>query len=446
MKKTVLLYFSILLVFSQITAQQTVGVFLNDSLSVNGYTLFGKGTNTYLIDNCGFVVNSWESNFISNSAMYLLENGNLLRTCRIGGSFSGGGVAGRIELTSWEGDLLWFYNYATSEYHQHHDIELLPNGNILLIAWESRSQIEAVSAGRDPLTISANGIWPEQIVELEMVGNSDANIVWEWHVWDHLIQDFDSTKANYGIIAEHPELVNINYGNAGIGTPGSSADWLHFNAIAYNPELDQIAVSSRHFNEIWIIDHSTTSAEAASHAGGNTGKGGDLLYRWGNPLVYDRGTVDNQTLFGQHNISWILEENHPYYGKLLAYNNGGSRPDGSYSTIDIWTPPTDIEGNYLISEDEPFGPDLLDWYFEEPDFFSVNVSGVHPLPNGNQLICEGTDGRLFEVTLDKEIVWEYISPIASQGGPVEQGQTPPNNSLLEVPATPLTMQLLREKI
>ena len=132
MKKTVLLSLSILLSLSHLDAQQTVGVFQNDSLSVNGYTLFGKSLTTYLIDNCGFVVNSWESGFTSNSAMYLLENGNLLRTCRVGGNFSGGGIAGRIEMHNWEGELVWFYNYATPEYHLHHDIEMLPNGNILI--------------------------------------------------------------------------------------------------------------------------------------------------------------------------------------------------------------------------------------------------------------------------------------------------------------------------
>ncbi len=257
---------------------QTLGLLQNDSLSVNGYTLFTNNRTTYLIDNCGFIVNQWESDYFSNTSNYLLENGNLLRTCRVGGTFSGGGIGGRIELFNWEGDLLWWHHYATTEYHQHHDIEPLPNGNILILAWDLRTAEEAVEAGRIPVSLSADGIWPERIVEVEMVGTNEINVVWEWYVWDHLVQDSDSTKNNFGVVAGHPELIDINYGILNGPFPGGLKDWIHANAIDYHPELDQIAISSRHFNEIWIIDHSTTTAEAAGHSGGRWGKGGDILY------------------------------------------------------------------------------------------------------------------------------------------------------------------------
>ena len=66
------------------------------------------------------------------------------------------------------------------------------------------------------------------------------------------------------------------------------ADWMHSNAVAYNAELDQVLLNVLEFNEFWIIDHSTTTAEAAGHTGGKHGKGGDLLYRWGNPRALSR--------------------------------------------------------------------------------------------------------------------------------------------------------------
>ena len=77
------------------------------------------------------------------------------------------------------------------------------------------------------------GLWPEHIVEVDTDTDS---IVWEWHTWDHLIQDYDSTKSNFGIIAEHPERININFPQGGPLSHGG--DWLHINSIDYNADLD----------------------------------------------------------------------------------------------------------------------------------------------------------------------------------------------------------------
>lgn len=417
-------------------AQQTLGVFLNDSLSVNGYTLFSNNKTTYLIDNCGNQIHTWSSDFNSNTAIYLLENGNLVRTARVGGVFAGGGIGGRMEMFNWEGDLLWSYKYANTQYHQHHDIEPLPNGNFLILAWEARTQAEAIEAGRNPLILNPDGIWPERIIEVEPVGTDQVNIVWQWHIWDHLVQDIDLTKANYGVVSEHPELLNINTGGGQGGAPNTGKDWIHANAISYNPDLDQIAISSRHLNEIWIIDHSTTTEEASGHTGGNMGKGGDLLYRWGNPLIYNRGDDSSRTLFGQHNIQWIMEEDHPHYGKLLVYNNGIGRPEGNYSSLDIWTPPTDSDSNYVIDDSTAFGPIEADWTYFDGLFFSANTSGVHALPNGNLLACVGTKGLFFEINAESELVWEYVNPVSSQNGPLEQGATPNQNAMFRATRYP----------
>ena len=107
----------------------------------------------------------------------------------------------------------------------------MPNGNILAIAWEDKSEAEALQAGRNPAIASdapggnAN-VWPDHIIEIEPLANNQANIVWEWHAWDHLIQDYDASKDNYGVVSEHPELLDINFVGA-TGNQAGRADWMH---------------------------------------------------------------------------------------------------------------------------------------------------------------------------------------------------------------------------
>ena len=419
----------LLLLNINLHSQQTVGLFLNDSLAQNGYTLLtpSGSTRTYLIDNCGFVVKTWQSAYRPGQVAYLLENGNLLRTARLTGTYNGGGAGGRIEIFDWDGNLIWSYNHSTPAYQAHHDVEYLPNGNILLIAWEGHSVTQTIAAGRNSLLTPPAGVWFEQIVELKPVGTDQASIVWEWHSIDHLIQDFDNTKANYGVVEDHPELLDINFG-AGAGFGGS--DWLHLNSIDYNPELDQIIINSRGLSEFYIIDHSTTTAEAAGYSGGKQGKGGDFLYRWGNPQAYRRGFGTDQLLWGEHDVHWI-EAGLPDVGKIMIFNNGEGRPGGNFSTVDVLVPPQNPDGSYLLAPGANYGPDNFFWTYKAAppgSFYAVNISGAQRLPNGNTLICEGPDGHIFEVDKNGAIHWNYISPVSGQN-PVSQGQNPGMNTL-----------------
>lgn len=422
MKKPLLFLVFIFSLIASTKGQQTVGLFQNDSLSSDGYTLFSPSlaTTTYLIDNCGRLVHTWQHNNAPGLATYFLENGTLLRAGRIPSSFNGGGTGGRLEIYDWNGFVLWSYDYSSLTYHQHHDIAALPNGNILVLAWELVSDSVAIAAGKDPNSLLYE-LWPEHIVELEPIGVDSANIVWEWHVMDHVIQDYDSTKNNFGVVADHPELIDLNYTSAQFGNP----DWLHANAIDYNPDLDQILISSRNLNEFFIIDHSTTTAEAASHSGGNSGKGGDILYRWGNPATYDRGTFVDQKLFAQHDAHWI-DAGLPDEGKIMVFNNGIGRSAGNYSSVDIIDPPIDTAGNYTVPVTGAFAPTSPSWYYQATnptDFFSSYISGAQKMPNGNVLICEGAKGHFFEVDSNGNKHWDYVNPVASSG-PITQGGNP----------------------
>jgi hypothetical protein len=408
------------------SAQQTVGLFTQNAGSLNGYVLFAPitSTTTYLIDKCGYLVHSWNSTHRPGQSVYLLENGALLRPGSTGNTvFNAGGNGGIIEKFDWNSSLLWSYTISTTTECQHHDIRQLPNGNVLAIVWELKTVAQATAAGRNPALLG-NSLWSEKIVELQPVGTNGANIVWEWHAWDHLVQDFDQTKANYDTISEHPELINLNFGAT------TMADWLHCNALDYNPDLDQIILSSHNFSEIWILDHSTTTAEAASHTGGVHGKGGDLLYRWGNAASYNRGTTSDKKLFGQHNPHWI-ENGFNDAGNIMIFNNGLQRPAGNYSSIEIIAPPIDVSGNYSLVSNLPYQPDSSYWEYTAPvptDFFGQNISGAQRLSNGNTIICEGPKGNFFEIDTAKNTVWRYVNPVV-QSGPVSQGTTPTMNSV-----------------
>jgi len=362
---------------------------------------------TYLINNSGDVVHTWKHNNKPALSVYLLEDGNILRTALpwLNPRFWGGGIGGRVEIIDWNGSLIWEFEYTNSEHCLHHDVEILPNGNILMIAWEYKTASEAIEEGRNPSTLPMGEFWPNHIIEIEPTGQSGGNIVWEWHVWDHLIQDYNPSKNNYGVVAEHPELVDINYGRLHL------ADWNHVNAIDYNEEFDQIMLSVLTFNEFWVIDHSTTTEEAAGHTGGNSGKGGDILYRWGNPEAYRAGTEEEKILYHLHDAHWI-EPGLPGEGNILIFNNGVHRPEGDYSSVLEIIPPVNSTGDYFLESGTPYGPTEALWTFtaQNPeDFYAENIAGSQRLPNGNTLICNGPHGVFFEVTEKSEIVWEYLN-------------------------------------
>jgi len=386
------------------------GEFWNENESFEGYTLFSPmiSLNTFLINNSGEVVHMWDSNFKPALSVYLLENGNILRTAFPGFSprFWGGGIGGRVEIFDWNGTCVWDFEYSTYQYCLHHDVEMLPNGNALMIAWEYKTAAEAIAAGRDPNSIPMGQLWPDHVIEVKPTGNSGGNIVWEWHIWDHLIQDYDPTKDNYGVVADHPELVDVNLG------AHMFADLNHMNSVDYNEEFDQILLSVHNQNEIWVIDHSTTTQEAADHTGGNSGKGGDLLYRWGNPQCYRAGGAYDRKFFGQHDAQWI-DPGLPGEGNILVFNNGLGRPGGGYySSVDEIVPPVDENGNYSLTSGFAYGPEEAIWMYtaENPaDFYAINLASAQRLPNGNTLICNGPHGIFFEVTPEKEIVWEYLN-------------------------------------
>lgn len=410
---------------------QTVGTLTNTSEAFVGYNLLAPtaSNSTYLIDNCGHIINQWESDYRIGLSAYLLEDGSLLRTGRLTSQaippFAGGGTGGRIERFSWEGDLVWAINWADSSHHQHHDIEMMPNGNILIISWNSHTYEESLALGKTPNTYG-NALWTTEIIEISPTGTEGGDIVWRWNVWDHLVQYTDSLLPNYSEIAYAPRRIDINH-LVSNGPNAYQADWMHTNAVDYNEELDQIILSSPKFSELFIIDHSLTTEEAATEAG-------DLLYRYGNPKNYGRGNDEDQRLFFQHDSHWI-PEGLDDAGSIIVFNNGRNRPEGHFSSVDIFELPTMENGTYPIGETAAFSPSTYYWTYPEvfyPEFFGDIISGVNRLPNGNTLICDGPSGYAFEINADNEIVWDYINPVTAYGA-TTQGSDDGNNGMFRLP-------------
>ncbi|MCH9685678.1 MAG: aryl-sulfate sulfotransferase [Deltaproteobacteria bacterium] len=367
-----------------------------------GYTLFAPLNSrfTYLMDADGMEIHSWESDVFPANAAYLLENGHLLRVGRILDSPVElvSGVGGAIQEYDWDGNLVWEYEHASATTIAHHDIERLPNGNVLAIAYEIHTVAEAIQAGRDPDDLDPAGLWADYLVEIDPMTDT---IVWEWHVWDHMVQEFDPLVDNFDVVAARPERIDINWVRPG---DAPRPDWTHINAVAYNADLDQIVLSPRTFSEIWIIDHSTTTAEAAGSVGGGAGQGGDLLYRWGNPATYQAGGEPERDLYFQHNPRWI-SAGKPGAGNLLIFDNGDPvlRP---YSRVVEVETPVQPDGTYPLVG-PIWGPVDPAWsYGDVGGFFASFISGADRLADGRTLVCSGPDGRLFEVTAGGKVPWD----------------------------------------
>ena len=408
--------------------QRTVGLMNNMPGAFEGYTLIAPmlHPSVYLVDMEGQAVHRWQVNSGFGATNRLLPDGALLRASASPKSWTNvQGRAGRVEIIEWDGTIRWQYDFVNDEYMLHHDVVPLPNGNILAIVWDVRDMDEILAAGYNPdnLADDQHYILSERIVEFKPILPDSAEIVWQWDSWDHLAQDhaplLDTYEEN---ISHHPGRIDVNTSIGG--------DWLHFNALDYNEELDIIAISASFIDEIWIIDHSTSTEEARGETGGTFGWGGRLLYRWGNPQMYGLGTESDQTLYFLHSVLWI-PDGLPGAGNLMVFENGVGQPEGDYSTVHelklpymedpysnaVWFA-QGIDGTY---ED----PESI-WSFAAPnEFFSDFVSGQQRLPNGNTLIAEGMTGRIFELEGGSDaLVWEYVNPVV-QTGPLSQGDVIP---------------------
>lgn len=387
---------------------QTKGVLTKNTGVADGYTLFTPlaTQETYLIDNCGRLLKEWSGTNSPSMHAELTNEGKLLRLERaIQSTFTQGGIGGKLTELSWDGSVLNTYLLEGPDFCQHHDFEILPNGNLLVLVSELKTDTEAIAEGRDPSTLTDGELWPEAIYEYELFDGGTFNIVWKWHSWDHLIQDIDPTKPNFGAPNGNRSKIDLNY-----SVSGGKADFMHANSVDYNPNTDEIIISVKAFDEVWVIDHSTTEIEASGETGGNAGKGGDLLYRWGNPSTYNSAVDPTKIYFhGQHDARWLLDSNYPERSFTVFNNQSGT----DYSSFDLVFPEINVLNEYESAQDY-FLPDTLHWRYTAPiqtDLFSQRISGGQLMDNGHFLICSGNQGYFVEVDTLSTIYWEYSSPV-----------------------------------
>ena len=422
----------LLLLSTTLFGQNTVGTIAYDpELYTEGYTMIypHNQNRAMLLNACGEVVHDWtmdEDRRPGNTA-YLQSNGDVIMTSRpaaVGDDaiWAGGGGA-TIERRTWDNEVLWSYTANNDSLRLHHDITVTPNGNVIAICWEAIDSLECIANGRNPDLLAGGVLWSDKLIELQPDTTGGAHVVWEWRAWDHLIQDFDSTKANYGVVADNPQRIDVNYGSIG----SQPRDWHHMNAIDYFPYYDtagQIILSVPTFNEVWVIWHDYQFSD-------------DLIWRWGNPAAYQRGDSTDQKLFYQHDIHWGdglgVNPGNPDFTKFFVFNNRVPNTDttGTHSEVAVISPIFDeYDGGYdFDTSTGRWGPDDFQWTYTQPGLNSTGLSSFQRLGNGGNLICNGRTGELTELTEDGETAWQYRTPLL-QGAPVAQGTALETNNNL----------------
>jgi hypothetical protein len=416
-------------------------LFCDTNKAFVGYTLFGVGNRTFLLDMEGRVVHTWPI----GTNPHLLDNGNIIDASKDDPS----GFQGFKEV-DWDGKTVWEYTEKRENYAPHHDWIRILNKKLnapttLYIANKSVSHEQAIAAGADPRQGPYDNGQMDALVEVDMQGK----VVWEWWFFDHVVQDVDPTKPTYvgagKTIADHPGRININL-------PGRplKRDWLHCNSVDYNPDSGHIVINSVQ-GELYVIDHAGTfvAGDPQASVAKAAGPAGDFLYRFGDPARYGQGdpprilenwdSADSghKQIGGSHHASWI-PKGLPGAGHIMVFNNGQylyqRTPQSSVLEIN---PLLDAEGQttgkYVNPPEAGYRRETYDhdthnqprqiskqivWCYRSANshgFFSHIGSSGQRLPNGNTFICSDTEGHFFEVTEKGELAWEYINPVTRDG-------------------------------
>ncbi len=354
---------------------------VSSTVDSNSYILAVEpDTGVFLIDHDGNTLFDWDfdGDQLGNDAE-LHDDGSLVTSIKVNNpQITFGGYGGGFRKINADQTIAWEINYSGDSYIAHHDINYLSNGNIIFPIWEKVSAEEAAELG-----FSGNfDIYPDAIIEMNPLTQE---VVWEWHAIDHIVQDYDESKANFGVVSDLPNLIDINYNN-----DQTDGDITHVNGITLDEENDLLYMTVNFYSEVWVVDHSTTTAEATTGTGGNYNLGGNLVYRFGNPLAYDN--VGDVTMNRVHYPN-LFDDN-----KILVFVNNKYDNQSAVAEYQLSPPYELIPGQ----DNEP----TLIWEFTDTDLYSNGLGSGVRMSNGNTLISEGT-GTIWEVNNDGDVLWKF---------------------------------------
>lgn len=234
-----------------------------------------KSKETVLVDGKGKEVHVWTSAYEAAAGARLLPDGSILRMAveKPAKTFRTTGLqGGRVQRIGWNGEVLWdFWNAAT--YHMAvGDALTLPNGNVLMLVVEYKGQDEVIALGRDRDRVTFEGLYAPGLMEFEPKGDKGGRLVWRWSAWDHVSQDRHPDKPGYDAKTANLRQWDINTGIGSRGLPALELD--------YHEASNLVLLTLPSIGEIWLIDHSTETKEAAGDRGGNQNFGGRPLVRW----------------------------------------------------------------------------------------------------------------------------------------------------------------------
>ena len=293
------------------------------------------------------------------------------------------------QITTREGATNW-------SARQHHDWQRqdFPAG------YYSPESTPAIDGGTTLILTHTNRTQPkvaEVLLEddrlIEVSWNGD--IVWEWVAGDHIEELGFAADARQAIKAA--QAFNKARG---------SFDWLHINSATYvgpNRWFDQgdtrfapnnVIISSREASVLAIV-----------------GRDGRIVWRLGPDFSESRALRAIRQIIGPHHAH-LIPKGLPGAGNMLVFDNGGSSGYGFASPIAPNGVGAFARATSRVLEINPVTLELV-WSYTNPRFFSTNISSAQRLPNGNTAIAAGAGGRMFEVTRDGTIVWEYMYPLFS---------------------------------